>query len=74
MLACHVADWTVDPGNVVVPAWSPDGSVPPLFTDFTYDNLGVPKSDHKLLRDVNPVDLGLRCQSSLMKKRMASSR
>ena len=56
--ACHVAAWTPDPGNVVVPAWSPDGSVPPVFTDFTYDNLGVPKSTHKLLRH-NPVDLGL---------------
>ncbi len=58
MPACHVVEWTDDPGNVIVPAWSPDGSVPPLFTDFTYDNLGVPKSDHKLLKDA-PVDLGL---------------
>ena len=56
--ACHVADWIVDPGNVYVPDWAPDGFVPPVFTDFTYDNLGVPKSTHPLLRD-NPVDLGL---------------
>ena len=56
--ACHVAEWTPDPGNVVVPTWSPDGSIPPMFTDFTFDNLGVPKSEHKLLRDA-PVDLGL---------------
>jgi len=56
--ACHVADWTEDPGNVVVPVWSPDGLIPPMFTDFTYDNLGVPKSDHRLLADA-PVDLGL---------------
>jgi cytochrome c peroxidase len=56
--ACHVADWTADPGNVVVPDWAPVGWVPPLFTDFTYDNLGVPKSEHKLLRDAD-VDLGL---------------
>jgi cytochrome c peroxidase len=59
---CHVSDWTTDPGNVVVPvvvpAWSPDGSIPPMFTDFTYDNLGVPKSEHPLLVN-NPVDLGL---------------
>jgi cytochrome c peroxidase len=55
---CHVVEWTDDPGNVIVPAWSPDGSIPPLFTDFTYDNLGVPKSDHKLLRDA-PIDRGL---------------
>jgi cytochrome c peroxidase len=59
-VACHVADWTDVPEglDVVVPDWSPDGSVPPLFTDFTYDNLGVPKSEHKLLKDA-AVDLGL---------------
>jgi len=57
-ILCHVADWTEDPGNVVVPAWSPNGMIPPLFTDFTYDNLGVPKSDHPLLVN-NPMDLGL---------------
>jgi cytochrome c peroxidase len=56
--ACHVAEWTEDPGNVVVPAWAPPGWVPPMFTDFTYDNLGVPKSDDSLLADA-PVDLGL---------------
>jgi cytochrome c peroxidase len=59
--ACHVAEWT-DAANyappVQVPTWAPAGMVPPLFTDFTYDNLGVPKSDHKLLKDA-PVDLGL---------------
>jgi cytochrome c peroxidase len=42
--ACHVANFTEDPGNVVVPDWSPEGWVPPVFTDFTYDNLGVPKN------------------------------
>jgi cytochrome c peroxidase len=56
--ACHVADWTADPGNVVVPAWSPDGTVPPLFTDFTYDNLGVPKNEEYPLMGA-PIDLGL---------------
>jgi cytochrome c peroxidase len=56
--ACHVADWTPDPGNVVVPDWAPAGWVPPMFTDFTFDNLGVPKSEHKLLAGA-PVDLGL---------------
>ncbi len=59
--ACHVADW-IDPAdyvglNVQVPAWS-GGMIPPVFTDFTFDNLGVPKSNHKLLADA-PVDLGL---------------
>ena len=56
--ACHVAEWTEDPGNVIVPDWSPDGRVPPLFTDFTYDNLGIPKSEHQLLINAD-VDLGL---------------
>jgi cytochrome c peroxidase len=59
--ACHVADWTAAADyspDVVVPDWAPDGLVPPLFTDFTYDNLGVPKSEHKLLVDA-PVDPGL---------------
>jgi cytochrome c peroxidase len=56
--ACHVAEWTPDPGNVFVPDWAPAGLVPPLFTDFTYDNLGIPKSENRLLADA-PVDLGL---------------
>ncbi len=47
--ACHVSDTLV----------APDGGImPPLFTDFTYDNIGIPKSTHPLLVD-NPVDLGL---------------
>ena len=58
-VACHVADWTDDPGNVVVPAWAPAGMVPPLFTDFTYDNLGVPKNTAYPLDPDAPVDLGL---------------
>jgi len=56
--ACHVADWTVAAVDVVVPVWAPAGMVPPLFTDFTYDNLGVPKSTTWPIAD-NPVDLGL---------------
>jgi cytochrome c peroxidase len=59
--ACHIAEWTEATDysdNVQVPSWAPLGMVPPLFTDFTFDNLGVPKSDHKLLKDA-PVDLGL---------------
>ena len=59
-VACHVADWTDDPGNVVVPDWSPDGTIPPLFTDFTFDNLGVPKNTEYPLNDpIPPDDLGL---------------
>jgi cytochrome c peroxidase len=59
--ACHVADWTAATDYalpVQVPAWAPEGMVPPVFSDFTYDNLGIPKSDHKLLAGA-PVDLGL---------------
>jgi cytochrome c peroxidase len=58
---CHVADW-IDAEEYVlavqVPEWAPDGMVPPVFTDFTFDNLGVPKSEHRLLVNA-PVDLGL---------------
>ncbi len=32
--------------------------VPPLFTDFSFDNLGVPKSTNHLIDD-NPIDYGL---------------
>jgi cytochrome c peroxidase len=64
--ACHVAEWTAAPEfpdaappvSVFVPTWAPGGLVPPLFTDFTYDNLGVPKSEHKLLEGAE-VDYGL---------------
>jgi cytochrome c peroxidase len=59
--ACHVADWTLASDYalpVVVPAWAPEGMVPPVFTDFTFDNLGIPKSEHMLLVN-NSVDLGL---------------
>jgi len=38
---------------------APDGSVmPPLFTDFSYDNLGIPKSENFMIAN-NPVDFGL---------------
>jgi cytochrome c peroxidase len=59
--ACHVADWTAAADYalpVQVPAWAPAGMVPPVFTDFTFDNLGIPKSEHQLLAGA-PVDLGL---------------
>ncbi|WP_419175920.1 cytochrome-c peroxidase [Desulfosediminicola sp.] len=58
--ACHIAEWTQptdDSNKVVVPDWA-DGFIPPLFSDFTYDNLGVPKSKNRLLAK-NPPDLGL---------------
>ena len=71
--ACHVTDW-VDPAqyaeyglDVVVPGWG-DGLIPPLFTDYSYDNLGAPKNwDNPFLylsQQYNPdgadfIDLGL---------------
>lgn len=57
-VACHVVDWTEASETVVVPAWSPDGMIPPLFTDFTYDNLGVPKNEDFPLTGAG-IDLGL---------------
>ncbi|HEY3476214.1 MAG TPA: hypothetical protein VGK56_16485, partial [Anaerolineales bacterium] len=50
-----VADYELP---VQSPVWGPAGWVPPVFTDFTYDNLGVPKSEHSLLAG-NPIDYGL---------------
>ena len=40
------------------PTQAGNATVPALFTDFTYDNLGIPKSENILIAD-NPVDLGL---------------
>lgn len=46
---CHPADLTEDA----------DGNpMPPLFTDYSYDNLGIPKSKNPLIAG-NPVDYGL---------------
>jgi cytochrome c peroxidase len=60
--ACHVADWTSAASTglpVVVPDWAPEGMVPPVFTDFTFDNLGVPKNTEYPLGEDAPDDLGL---------------
>jgi cytochrome c peroxidase len=59
--ACHAATWAEPPRHlaVVIPSWSSDGRIPPLFTDFTYDNLGVPgNSAYPLDPDAAP-DIGL---------------
>ena len=56
--ACHVTTDYVDANNV---------AFPPLFTDFTYDNLGIPKSENPLIAD-NPVDYGLGGRNNIMKK------
>lgn len=47
--ACHSSSSTPTPAGKVIA---------PLFTDFTYDNIGIPKSSHPLLVN-NPVDNGL---------------
>jgi cytochrome c peroxidase len=59
--ACHAAAWNEPPRHlsVVLPSWSPDGRVPPLFTDFTYHNLGVPKNDAYPLDPAAAPDIGL---------------
>ncbi len=56
--ACHPSE----------PMIAPDGSMmPPLFTDFTYDNIGVPKSENSLIAN-NPVDLGLGGRADIAAK------
>jgi cytochrome c peroxidase len=57
--ACHIAEWTAAADNVVVPDWAPEGLAPPMFTDFTFDNLGVPKNTSYPLNPDSPPDLGL---------------
>jgi cytochrome c peroxidase len=57
--ACHVADWVPADENVIAPEWAPEGFAPPVFTDFTYDNLGVPKNYAYPLDPDAPIDLGL---------------
>jgi len=57
--ACHVAEFTPAAANVFVPDWAPEGLAPPVFTDFTYDNLGVPRNHAYPFPADAPVDLGL---------------
>ena len=47
--ACHPSDATVNPDGTIIP---------PLFTDFSYDNLGVPTNNNKRLADCG-IDTGL---------------
>ncbi len=45
--------------HISTPLKGPDGSmIPPLFTDFTYDNLGIPRSTNPAITQA-PTDLGL---------------
>ena len=47
---------------------APDGNVmPPLFTDFTYDNIGIPKSTNPLIAD-DPIDFGLGGRADIAAK------
>lgn len=55
---CHAVDWTQAEESVVTPSWAPQGLVPPLFTDFTHDNIGVPSNRAHPLAQAEP-DLGL---------------
>jgi cytochrome c peroxidase len=65
--ACHVSDWTMAGPGQIVPDWAP-GYVPPVFTDFSFDNLGTPANPDNpfyfLPKAFNPdgenfLDLGL---------------
>ena len=61
---CHSMNWTNASDhtlNVQVPSWAPENKIPPIFTDFSYDNLGIPKNRHPILAS-NPIDLGLGSQ------------
>lgn len=57
--ACHVVEWTVNEKNE---------PIPPVFTDYTYDNIGSPRNSmnpfYAMPSDINPqgrdwIDLGL---------------
>ncbi len=53
--ACHITeDYIASDGK----------ALPPLLTDFTYDNLGIPKSDNPLI-SANPIDYGLGGRSDI---------
>lgn len=52
---CHISEPT---------ELSSGATLPPLFTDFTYDNLGIPKSTNPMIADM-PVDLGLGARTDL---------
>ena len=59
--SCHSATWTNDSeyvNNISKPYWAPKGKVPPLFTDHTYDNLGIPANTDPVMVN-NGIDLGL---------------
>ncbi len=53
--SCHTSEASIDASGKITP---------PLFTDFTYDNIGIPKNNHPLLKN-NPIDLGLGAREGL---------
>lgn len=60
--ACHIATWTAVADYALPiqsPAWAPSGWVPPVFSDFTYDNLGIPANTEFPFDPSAPPDLGL---------------
>lgn len=60
-VSCHTADWSRASDYetpVQSPSWTRNDRVPPLFTDFTYENTGIPVNPHFLLQGL-PTDLGL---------------
>lgn len=53
--ACHPSQPEVLPSGKLIP---------PMFTDFSYDNVGVPKSTNPMISDL-PVDFGLGARTDL---------
>ena len=63
------------PGQRRRTPWAPDGMVPPVFTDFTYDNLGVPVNPEiAALTGAPQPTTWVWVPSSAMRLRTASSR
>lgn len=65
---CHLTENHVVPGDETTPANGPAaGEYNPMFTDFTYDNLGIPKNPQvDALAGAQPVDLGLGARTAEM--------
>lgn len=43
---CHSMQWSDADAQVIAPDWAPAGKIPPLFTDYSFHNIGVPGNPH----------------------------
>lgn len=50
--ACHIAERNEALPDVVVPIRTAGGTVPPVFTDFSYASLGAPKHEESPLTGI----------------------